>query len=79
MKKNLLLVSQLTSLSNYVVFGPKDVKVYQSLKPISLLLMNGRQLKSVYVMSTHEAYVQKTKKNEIVDLWHGRLEHVSYN
>ena len=31
MKKNLLLVSQLTSLGNYFLFSPKDVKVYHDL------------------------------------------------
>ena len=39
MKKNLLSVSQLTSLGNYVVFGPKDVKVYCNSKPTSPPLM----------------------------------------
>ena len=29
MKKNLLSVSDLTDYGNYVVFSPKDVKVYQ--------------------------------------------------
>ena len=28
MKKNLLLISQLTSSSNYVMFKPRDVKLY---------------------------------------------------
>nr|KAJ0222293.1 hypothetical protein LSAT_V11C200057670 [Lactuca sativa] len=32
MKKNLLSVSQLTSSSNYILFGPQDVKVYRDLK-----------------------------------------------
>ncbi|KAH7838943.1 hypothetical protein Vadar_033002 [Vaccinium darrowii] len=41
MKKNLLSVSQLTSSGNYVVFGPKDVKVYQSLKPVGTPIMEG--------------------------------------
>ena len=30
-------------------------------------------------MLTQEEYVNKTRKNETVDLWHTRLEHVSYN
>ena len=54
-------------------------KVYQSLKFTSPPLMERRQLKSVYVMLTQEAYVRKTKKNEIVNLWHARVGHVSYN
>ena len=79
MKKNLLSISQLTSSGNYVIFGPKDIKVYQSLKPISPPLMEGKRLESVYVMLAQEAYVNKTRKNETVDLWHARLGHVSYN
>lgn len=47
MKKNLLSVSQLTAAGNYVVFGPKDLKVYRSLKPISPPIMEGRRLESV--------------------------------
>lgn len=79
MKKNLLSVSQLTSSGNYVVFGPKDVKVYHNLKLTSPPPMEGRRLESIYVMSAQEAYVDKTRKNETVDLWHARLGHVSYN
>ncbi|KAL3520667.1 hypothetical protein ACH5RR_018816 [Cinchona calisaya] len=29
-------------------------------------------------MSAQETYVDKTRKNETVDLWHARLDHVSY-
>lgn len=42
MKKNLLLVSQLTFSGNYVVFGPKVVKLYRNLKLTSPPLMEGR-------------------------------------
>lgn len=79
MKKNLLSVSQLTSSGNYVVFGPNDVKVYQSLRPTSPPILEGRRLESVYVMSAQAAYVDKTRKNETSDLWHARLGHVSYH
>lgn len=41
MKKNLLSVSQLTSSGNYVVFSPKDVKVYRNLKPSSTPVIDG--------------------------------------
>ncbi|KAH7861033.1 hypothetical protein Vadar_020802 [Vaccinium darrowii] len=79
MKKNLLSVSQLTSSGNYVVFGPKDVKVYQSLKPVGTPIMEGRRLESIYVMSAESAYVDKTRKNETANLWHAHLGHVSYH
>ncbi|OMO68008.1 Zinc finger, CCHC-type [Corchorus capsularis] len=39
MKKNLLSIAQLTDSGNYVVFGPKTVKVYSSIKPTSPLIM----------------------------------------
>ncbi|KAH7850454.1 hypothetical protein Vadar_033225 [Vaccinium darrowii] len=79
MKKNLLSVSQLTSSGNYVVFGPKEVKVYQSLKLVGTPIMEGRRLESIYVMLAESAYVDKTRKNETADLWHARLGHVSYH
>jgi len=72
-------MSQLTSSGNYVVFGPRDIKVYRNLKSISPLLMEGWKLESVYVMSAQDAYIDKTRKNKIVDLWHARLGHVSYH
>ena len=79
MKKNLLSVPQLTSLGNYVLFGPRDVKVYRHLKILGTPTMEGRRLQSVYVMSAETAYVDKTRKNETTDLWHMRLGHVSYH
>ena len=36
-------------------------------------------MESVYVMSAESAYMDKTRKNETVDLWHARLGHVSYH
>ncbi|KAJ0112854.1 hypothetical protein Patl1_01720 [Pistacia atlantica] len=41
--------------------------------------MERRRLESVYVMSAESAYVDKTRRNETVDLWHMRLGHVSYS
>ncbi|OMO79399.1 Zinc finger, CCHC-type [Corchorus capsularis] len=51
MKKNLLSVAQLTDPGNYVVFGPKDVKVYPSFTPTSPPIMEGKRMEFVYVMS----------------------------
>ncbi|CAL8099455.1 unnamed protein product [Prunus armeniaca] len=79
MKKNLLSVAQLTSSDHYVLFGPRDVKVYRDLKISGMPTMEGRRLESVYVMSAESAYVDKTRKNETADLWHMRLGHVSYH
>ena len=76
-KKNLLSVAQLADSSNWVLFGPKDVKVYKKIVVIGTPTMEGQQLESVYVMSAESAYVYKTQKNETVDLWHARLGHVS--
>ena len=61
------------------MFESRDVKVYQSLKCTSPPLMEGRRLKSVYIMSAQEAYVNKTRKNKTMDLWHARPRHVSHN
>lgn len=79
MRKNLMSVSQLTASGNYVVFGPRDVKVYRSLQPTSDPIMQGQKLESVYVMSAEAAYVDRTRRNETADLWHARLGHVSYH
>uniref|UniRef100_A0A2N9G7D6 CCHC-type domain-containing protein n=1 Tax=Fagus sylvatica TaxID=28930 RepID=A0A2N9G7D6_FAGSY len=79
MKKNLLSVAQLTLSGHYVLFGPQDVKVYRDLKISETPIMEGQRLESVYVMSAESAYVDKTRKNETVDLWHARLGHVSYH
>ncbi|XP_022928647.1 uncharacterized protein LOC111435492 [Cucurbita moschata] len=78
-KKNLLSVKQLTTLENYVLFGPEDVKVYKDVKIIGKLTIEGRRVESVYVLSTESAYVDNTRKNETTDLWHARLGHVGYH
>ncbi|KAJ0017529.1 hypothetical protein Pint_09529 [Pistacia integerrima] len=79
MKKNLLSMAQLASSGHYVLFGQQDVKVFQDLKISEKPTMEGRRLESVYVMSAESAYVDKTKRNETVDLWHIQLGHVSYS
>lgn len=73
MSKNLLSVTQLTTSGHYVLFGPRDVKVYEELKVSGAPTMQGRRMEYVCVMSAESAYVDKTKKNEIVDLRHARL------
>ncbi|KAE8734204.1 PLAC8 family protein [Hibiscus syriacus] len=79
MKKNLLSVAQLTSSGRYVLFGPKDMKVYRDVKISERPTMEGRRLESIYVMSAESAYVDRTRKNETSDLWYIRLGHVSYS
>ena len=76
-KKNLLLVMQLADEGNWLLFGPKDVKVYKELIVIGTPTMEAKRMDSVYVMSTELAYVDKTRKNETANLWHARLGHVS--
>ncbi|GKV15085.1 hypothetical protein SLEP1_g25886 [Rubroshorea leprosula] len=78
MIKNLLSMSQLIALGNYVVFRPKDVKVYQQLKIEGTPIMKGEKWDFVYVMFAETAYVGKTSKNDTFDLWHARLGHISY-
>ena len=60
MKKNLLSIAQLTSLGQFVLFGPQDVKVYCDLKISKKPIMEGRRLESTYMMSIETAYVDKT-------------------
>lgn len=76
MKKNLLSVSELAAAGNYILFGPNDVKVYKNLQVTGTPINEGKRVESIYVMSAEVAYVDKTRKNETVDLWHARLAHV---
>ena len=43
------------------------------------LIIQGRLVESVYVMSVQKTYVDKARKNETVDLWHAKLGLVSYH
>ena len=79
MKKNLLSVSYLTNYGNYIVFGPKDVKVCQQVKIVDTPIMEGQKVDSMYVLLAEDAYVEKTRSNETTDLWHARLGHVNYH
>lgn len=78
MKKNLLSVTQLTSSNHYVLFGPKDVKVYRDLKISRMSTIEGRWLESIYVILAKSACIYNTTKTETTNLWHMRLGHVSY-
>ncbi|KAL3506325.1 hypothetical protein ACH5RR_031707 [Cinchona calisaya] len=77
-KKSLLSVFQLTAFDNCVLFGPNKVKVYQNEKITGTPIMQEKWLETI-CESTQEAYVDKEKRNEIVDLRHARLGHVSYH
>lgn len=61
------------------MFSSQEVKIYQNLKILGTLTMEGKRLKLVYVLSTESAYIDKTRRNETVDLWHSQLGHVSYH
>ena len=77
--KNLLSVSQLTSSSHYNLFGLFDVKGISKYKNFRYTHYGRRRLKSVYVLSTESAYVNKTRRNKTVGLWHALLGYVSYH
>ena len=79
MKKNFLSVLYLTDCGNYIVFGPKDVKVYQQVKIVDTPIMEGQKVDSMYVLLVEDAYVEKTRSNKTTDLWHARLGHVNYH
>ena len=53
--------------------------MYKEIVVIGTPTMEGQRIESIYVMSVESAYVDKTQKNETVDLWHARLGHVSYH
>ena len=78
-KKNLLLVTQLADEGYWLLFGPKDVKVYKEVIVIGTPTMEAKRMDSVYVMSAESYYMDKTRKNETTDFWHARLGHVSYH
>ena len=59
MKKNLLSMSQLTKFGKNVVFGLKDVKIYDKLKVIDSPIMKGQHVNFVNVMSARLAYGDK--------------------
>ena len=79
MKKNLLSVSYLTNYGNYIVFGPKDVKVCQQVKIVDTPIMEGHKVDYMYILLAEDAYVEKTRSNETTNLWHARLGHVNYH
>ena len=60
MKKNLLSTSQLTKSRKYIVFSLKDLKIYDMLKIIGSLIMEGWHMDSIYVMSIKLTYINKT-------------------
>ena len=79
MKKNLLSILNLTDYGNFIVFGPKDVKVCQQVKIVDTPIMEGQKVDSMYILLAEDAYVEKTKGGDTTDLWHSRLGHVNYH
>ena len=55
------------------------MKVYRNVEVQEEPMMKERRVESVYVMSADTSYVDKTRKNETIELWHMRLSHVSYS
>lgn len=78
-EEKLLSVSKLTSSGNYILFSPQYVKVYQDLTTSWTLIIEGKMLKLVYVLSTECAYLDNNRKIKTIDLWHARLGHVRYH
>lgn len=78
MRKNLISVPQIMDAGNYVVFGPKDVRVFAKFETPSKPILQGHRRENVYVLSAETAYVEKTKNLQNVDLWHQRLGHIGY-
>ena len=72
MKKNLLSILDLTDYGNFVVFSPKDIKVYQQVKIVDTPIMEGQKVDSMHVLLAEDVYVEKTKGGDTIDLWHAR-------
>ncbi|XP_077233389.1 uncharacterized protein LOC143875667 [Tasmannia lanceolata] len=79
MAKNLVSVAQITSAGIYVLFGPNDVKVFEKVNVSDNLIMRGKRMETMYVLSAGTAYVDKARRNETPELWHARLAHVAYD
>ncbi|KAJ0771566.1 putative RNA-directed DNA polymerase [Helianthus annuus] len=79
MRKNLISVPQMTEEGNYVLFGPKDVKVFKEFETSSIPILQGRKTETVYVLNAESAYVEKAKGKQTADLWHKRLGHVGFD
>jgi hypothetical protein len=76
-KKKLLSIAQLTSIGYYILFGPSDVKVYRNLKILERTNYRGMMYEVCLYNISRDCICQQNK-NEIIDLWHIRLTHVSY-
>lgn len=61
-----------------MVFGLDNVKVCKDVNIIGAPILDGQKMESIYVMSAESTYVDKTRSNDTMDLWHARLRHVSY-
>lgn len=63
LKKNLISVSQITSLGKYVLFGPNSIKILNDVRNIDAdIILEGKRKDSLFVLSTGEAYVKRTTK-----------------
>ena len=79
LKKNLAFVSQITNSDKYVLFCPKDVKIFDNLKYVDVdVLVTGKKKNSLYVLSISDVYVQKTSRNTSPSVWHAWLGHIGY-
>ena len=61
------------------MFNLQDVKVYQNVKISRTLTIAKQRFELIYLLSVEFAYINKTRKNETIDLLHAKLGHVSYN
>ena len=59
-----------------MVFGPNNIKAYQSLKSSRVPITEWERLES-YVISVESVYINKIQKKETVDQWVACLGRVS--
>lgn len=43
------------------------------------IILQGKQVKLLHVLLTHDAYVGKTSQHDSAKLWHAQLAHVGYD
>lgn len=79
LKRNLVLVSQITNSRNYVLFRPNDVKVLNNLKNVATnVVLTGEKKDSLFVISVREAYMSKISQTNSTAIWHARLGQLGY-
>jgi len=78
MKKNLFSVANVVDAGNFVLFGPRDVKLLWNIKELKAdVVHTGKRVKNLFVLSASDSYIEKMSNNDNSHLWHVRLGHLN--